>query len=129
MGKGPYAIEIENLSKHYGDLKAVDDISININKNEVFAFLGPNGAGKTTTVEIVETIRTPTSGNVAILGLDIQKNRQEILQRIGVLPQEFSSFDRITVKETLQYYSRLFGETLISCLNLLGSEMRRTSSI
>jgi ABC-2 type transport system ATP-binding protein len=109
MGKGPYAIEIENLSKHYGDLKAVDDISININENEVFAFLGPNGAGKTTTVEIIETIRTPTSGKVTILSLDFKKNRQEILQRIGVLPQEFSSFDRITVKETLQYYSRLFG--------------------
>jgi ABC-2 type transport system ATP-binding protein len=110
MDKGPFAIEIENLSKHYGDLKAVDDISIKINKNEVFAFLGPNGAGKTTTVEIVETIRTPTSGDVSILGLDIQKNRQEILQRIGVLPQAFSSFDRITVRETLNYFSRLFGD-------------------
>lgn len=109
MGDRPFALEIENLSKHYGDLKAVDDISIKINKNEVFAFLGPNGAGKTTTVEIVETIRTPTSGKVTILGLDIQKNRQKILQRIGVLPQEFNSFDRITVRETLQYFSILFG--------------------
>jgi ABC-2 type transport system ATP-binding protein len=103
------AIEVKNLSKHYGELKAVDDISIQIKKNEVFAFLGPNGAGKTTTVEIIETIRTPTSGEVKMLGLDIQKNRQKILQRIGVLPQEFSSFDRITVRETLHYFSSLFG--------------------
>jgi ABC-2 type transport system ATP-binding protein len=109
MDEGPYAIEIKNLSKHYGDLKAVDDISIKIKKNQVFAFLGPNGAGKTTTVEIIETIRTPTSGEVTILGYDIRKNRQDILQRIGVLPQEFSSFDRITVRETLQYFYRLFG--------------------
>jgi ABC-2 type transport system ATP-binding protein len=109
MGEGQYAIKIKNLSKQYGELKAVDDISINIKKNEVFAFLGPNGAGKTTTVEIIETIRTPTSGNVEILGYDIKKNRQEILQKIGVLPQEFSSFDRITVRETLQYFSNLFG--------------------
>jgi ABC-2 type transport system ATP-binding protein len=109
MGEGKYAIEIKNLSKHYGDLKAVDDISINIKKNQIFAFLGPNGAGKTTTVEIIETIRTPTSGEVTILGYDIRKNRQDILQRIGVLPQEFSSFDRITVRETLQYFYRLFG--------------------
>jgi ABC-2 type transport system ATP-binding protein len=109
MGEGQYAIEINNLSKHYGELKAVDDISINIKKNQVFAFLGPNGAGKTTTVEIIETIRTPTSGEVSILGYDIRKNRQDILQRIGVLPQEFSSFDRITVRETLQYFYRLFG--------------------
>jgi ABC-2 type transport system ATP-binding protein len=109
MGEGKYAIEIKNLSKHYGDLKAVDNISINIKKNQVFAFLGPNGAGKTTTVEIIETIRTPTSGEVTILGYDVRKNRQDILQRIGVLPQEFSSFDRITVRETLQYFYRLFG--------------------
>jgi ABC-2 type transport system ATP-binding protein len=103
------AIDVKNLSKHYDDLKAVDDISIQIKKNEVFAFLGPNGAGKTTTVEIIETIRTPTSGKIEMLGMDIHKNRQKILQRIGVLPQEFSSFDRITVRETLQYFSRLFG--------------------
>jgi ABC-2 type transport system ATP-binding protein len=109
MGEGKFAIEIKNLSKHYGELKAVDNISINIMKNQVFAFLGPNGAGKTTTVEIIETIRTPIGGNVEILGLDIKKNRQEILQKIGVLPQEFSSFDRITVRETLRYFSSLFG--------------------
>lgn len=103
------AIRVSNLVKVYGDLHAVDDISFDIQKGEVFAFLGPNGAGKTTTVEIIETIRGPTSGEVDILGLDIRKHRREILQRIGVLPQEFSSFDRITVRETLQYYSRLFG--------------------
>ena len=109
MGEGQYAIEIKNLSKHYNGLKAVDKISINIKKNQVFAFLGPNGAGKTTTVEIIETIRTPTEGEVTILGLDIKKNRQKILFKIGVLPQEFSSFDRITVRETLHYFSSLFG--------------------
>lgn len=110
MGEEQFAIQIKNLSKHYGDLKAVDDITINIKKNQVFAFLGPNGAGKTTTVEIIETLRTPTSGEVTILGYDVRKNRQDILQKIGVLPQEFSSFDRITVRETLQYFYRLFGQ-------------------
>jgi ABC-2 type transport system ATP-binding protein len=110
MNEGQYAIEITNLSKHYGDLKAVDNISINIKKNQVFAFLGPNGAGKTTTVEIIETLRTPTKGEISILGYDVRKSRQDILKRIGVLPQEFSSFDRITVRETLQYFYRLFGK-------------------
>jgi ABC-2 type transport system ATP-binding protein len=105
----------------------VDDISFEIQKGEVFAFLGPNGAGKTTTVEIIETIRKPTSGEVEILGLDIRKNRKEILQRIGVLPQEFSSFDRITVRETLQYFSRLFrGERdideLLKMVGLVGEK-------
>ncbi len=105
---GP-AIKVRNLVKAYGHLHAVDDISFDVKLGEVFAFLGPNGAGKTTTVEIIETIRTPTKGEVEILGLDIRKNKKDIIQRIGVLPQEFSSFDRITTKETLQYFSRLFG--------------------
>ena len=103
-----YAIEVEKLTKRYGDLLAVNDISFTVRKGEVFAFLGPNGAGKTTTVEIIETIRTPTSGKVTLLGMDVTKKKHDIVPRIGVLPQGFSSFDRITVRETLQYYSRLF---------------------
>ena len=102
-----HAIEVENLTKRYGDLLAVNDISFTVKKGEVFAFLGPNGAGKTTTVEIIDTIRTPTSGKVRLLGMDVTKKKRDIVPRIGVLPQGFSSFDRITVRETLQYYSRL----------------------
>jgi len=103
-----YAIEVEKLTKSYGDLLAVNDISFTVSKGEVFAFLGPNGAGKTTTVEIIETIRTPTSGKVTLLGMDVTKKKHDIVPRIGVLPQGFNSFDRITVRETIQYYSRLF---------------------
>jgi ABC-2 type transport system ATP-binding protein len=102
------AIEVETLTKRYGDFLAVNDISFTVRKGGVFAFLGPNGAGKTTTVEIIETIRTPTSGKVRLLGMDVTKKKRDIVPRIGVLPQEFSSFDRITVRETIQYYSRLF---------------------
>ena len=87
---------------------AVNDISFTVRKGEVFALLGANGAGKTTTVEIIETIRTPTSGKVSLLGMDVTKRKRDIVPRIGVLPQGFNSFDRITVRETLQYYSRLF---------------------
>jgi len=103
-----YAIEVERLTKRYGELLAVNDVSFTVRKGEVFAFLGANGAGKTTTVEIIETIRTPTSGKVRLLGMDVMKRKRDIVPRIGVLPQGFSSFDRITVRETLQYYSRLF---------------------
>ena len=103
-----HAIEVENLTKRYGDLLAVNDISFNVRGGEVFALLGPNGSGKTTTVEIIDTIRTPTSGKVTLLGMDVTKKKRDIVPRIGVLPQGFSSFDRITVRETLQYYSRLF---------------------
>lgn len=103
------AIVVERLAKYYGDLKAVNDVSFTVMKGEVFAFLGPNGAGKTTTVEIIETLRTPTSGTVRVLGMDVTKHKRDIIPRIGVLPQGFSSFDRITVRESIQFYCRLFG--------------------
>ena len=108
-----FAIQVEKLTKRYGDLLAVNEISFTVRKGEVFALLGPNGAGKTTTVEIIDTIRTPTSGKVTLLGMDVTKKKHDIVRSIGVLPQGFSSFDRITVRETLQYYSRLF-----CCVNI-----------
>ena len=116
-------IKVKNLVKVYGELRAVDDITFDIEKGEVFAFLGPNGAGKTTTVEMIETLRTPTSGSIEIFGMDVNKNRSEILKRIGILPQDFSSFDRITVEETIKYYADLFTsncdiEKLIGLVNL-----------
>ncbi|HEX7539777.1 MAG TPA: ABC transporter ATP-binding protein [Syntrophales bacterium] len=122
--KAEHAIEVDKLTKRYGDLLAVNDLSFNVIKGEIFALLGPNGAGKTTTVEIIDTIRKPTSGNVSLLGMDVMKRKHDIVPRIGVLPQGFSSFDRITVRETLQYYSRLFNcrntdiDGLIELVNL-----------
>ncbi|MGC2063121.1 MAG: ABC transporter ATP-binding protein [Thermodesulfovibrionales bacterium] len=121
--KTEHAIEVDKLTKRYGDFLAVDSISFTVSKGEVFAFLGPNGAGKTTTVEIIETIRIPTSGSVTLLGMDVTKKKHDIVHRIGVLPQGFSSFDRITVRETIQYYSRLFSvdtdiDGLIDLVNL-----------
>lgn len=103
-----YAIEVHGLTRRYSDFTAVDNLSFTVNTAEVFALLGPNGAGKTTTVEIITTIRKPTSGSVTLLGMDVTKRKYDIIPRIGVLPQGFSSFDRITVKETLEYYSRVF---------------------
>jgi len=122
--RAEHAIEVEKLTKRYGDLLAVNDISFAVRKGEVFALLGPNGAGKTTTVEIIDTIRTPTSGKVRLLGMDVTKKKHDIVPRIGVLPQGFSSFDKITVRETLQFYSRLFRrrntdvDALIELVNL-----------
>ncbi|MGZ4140745.1 MAG: ATP-binding cassette domain-containing protein [Actinomycetota bacterium] len=109
MPNDEHAIVVDKLSKRYGALLAVDDISFTVQKGEVFAFLGPNGAGKSVTVEVIETIRKPTSGKVTVLGLDVGKRKSEIVRRIGVLPQNFSSFDRITVRESLRYYARVFG--------------------
>lgn len=102
------AIEVNNLRKEYGDLVAVNNISFSVNKGEVFAFLGPNGAGKTTTVEMIESIRQPSNGNIKILGKDISTSFSDVKENIGVLPQEFHSFERLNVKETLIFFSKLF---------------------
>jgi ABC-2 type transport system ATP-binding protein len=114
-----HAIDVAHLTKRYGRLLAVNDISFNVRIGEVFAFLGPNGAGKTTTVEIIETIRKPTAGRVRVLGMDVTTRKRDIVPRIGVLPQGFSSFDRITVRETIQYYARLFGRRSIDVDGLI----------
>jgi len=120
-----HAIVVDQLCKYYGDLRAVDNISFTVKAGEMFAFLGPNGAGKSTTAEIIETIRRPTSGQVCVLGMDVTKCKAEIVRRIGVLPQGFSSFDRITVRESLQFYARVFGcrtdiDALMDLTNLRG---------
>jgi ABC-2 type transport system ATP-binding protein len=110
--KGQPVVEVENLSKHYGRLHAVDGVSFQVEEGSVFAFLGPNGAGKTTTVEMLEMIRTPTSGTIRVLGRDLGKGNGEVKKRIGVLPQDFRSFGRLTVRETLLYYQKLYDGTV-----------------
>ncbi len=117
------AIQVRDLVKKYGDLSAVNCISFDVQRGQVFSFLGPNGAGKTTTVEMIETIRTPTSGHIDILGMELKKNRSSVLKRIGVLPQDFNSFDRLTVRETVKFFSGLFNgirdvDELIKLVNL-----------
>ncbi len=102
------AIEVSNLKKVYGNLIAVDGISFYVKKGEVFAFLGPNGAGKTTTVEMIESIRVPTAGSIKILGKDIKTSFNDVKEKIGILPQEFHSYERLTVRETLMYFSKLY---------------------
>ena len=101
-------IEVRNLVKRYGDLFAVNGIDLDVRAGEVYSILGPNGAGKTTSVEIMECLRMKTSGEVRILGHDIEKGQKEIRKRIGVLPQSFNAFDYLTVKENIEYFPGLF---------------------
>jgi ABC-2 type transport system ATP-binding protein len=101
-------IEIKSLVKKYGSFTAVDGISLDIKRGEVFAFLGPNGAGKTTTVEMLECLKTPTSGSINILGLDIGKDAMKIKEKIGVLPQSFNAFEWLTVYENVNYFGQMY---------------------
>jgi ABC-2 type transport system ATP-binding protein len=123
------AIIVTHLTKTYSDLIAVNDISFTVKKGEIFAFLGPNGAGKTTTVEMIESIRTPTKGNIRILGIDVKSGFNLIKERIGILPQEFHSFERYTVRETLTYFSQLYKkrsniEEIIDIMDLRSHEKK-----
>ncbi|HXQ93089.1 MAG TPA: ABC transporter ATP-binding protein [Nitrososphaerales archaeon] len=102
------AIEVTSLKKHYGQLKAVDEISFNVDQGEIFSLLGPNGAGKTTTVEILEGLRERNSGDVKVLGFDPWKDGYTLHRRIGVIPQGFRFFDKSTPKEAVKYYADLF---------------------
>jgi ABC-2 type transport system ATP-binding protein len=103
-----FSIEVTNFKKSYGSLKAVDDISFNVKQGEVFGLLGPNGAGKTTTIEIMEGLRERDSGDIKILGLDPWKNGYELHKKIGVIPQDFTFFEKTTPKEAIKYYASLF---------------------
>lgn len=95
------AIEVKNLSKSYGDLKVVNDISFTVREGELFAFLGPNGAGKSTTVDCLSTLTKFNSGEIKLAGLDIKTETQEIKQKIGIVFQEGLLDKRLTVLENL----------------------------
>lgn len=101
-------IEVSSLKKHYGNLKAVDDISFTVKEGEVFGLLGPNGAGKTTTIEILEGLRERDGGDVKVLGFDPWKNGYDLHKKIGVIPQEFTFFEKTTPREAINYYADLF---------------------
>ena len=109
---GEHVIRVSDLKKHYGDVKAVDGVSFEVARGEVFGMLGPNGAGKTTTIEVLEGLRDPDSGIVEVLGLDVCKHPDSIKQRIGVQLQSVSLYPRLTVTELLDLFGSFFKHSL-----------------
>jgi ABC-2 type transport system ATP-binding protein len=102
-------VEISSVKKSYGDVKAVDGVSFSVNEGEVFALVGPNGAGKTTLIEILEGLRKRDEGTVKVLGLDPWGKGYVLHRRIGVIPQDFTFFDKANPREAVKYYADLFG--------------------
>jgi ABC-2 type transport system ATP-binding protein len=102
------SIEVSKLVKVYGSLRAVDGVDCEVHTGEVFSFLGPNGAGKTTTVEILEGLRRRSSGEVQVLGLDPWTQIDKLRTRIGVIPQDFHFFPKLTPREAVRLYASLF---------------------
>jgi len=101
-------IEVQNLHKTYADTVAVDDVSFAVQEGEIFGILGPNGAGKTTTVECIEGLRRPDGGRISVLGLDPQRDRAELTQRLGVQLQDSQLPGRLRVAEALDLYSSFY---------------------
>ena len=102
-------IRVQNLTKRFGDLTAVDNVSFEVNKGEIFAFLGPNGAGKTTTIKMLTTLLHPTSGAVELDGLDPTVARDEVRKRFGVVFQDPSLDQDLTAWENMEIHGVLYG--------------------
>ena len=102
-------IRVQNLVKKFGDVTAVDDVSFDVRRAEIFAFLGPNGAGKTTTIRMLTTLLHPTSGSLELDGLDPTSRRNEVRQRIGVVFQDPSLDQDLTAWENMDIHGVLYG--------------------
>lgn len=117
------ALRCRSLVKHYGEVRAVDGLDLEVRAGECFGLLGPNGAGKTTTVEIFEGLLTPTSGTVEVLGRSWKQSERELRERLGIQLQETELSERLTVRETLAlfrsfYRSGLEPEEVIALVRL-----------
>lgn len=102
-------LRIKHLSKTFDSIKAVDDISLEINKGEIFGFLGPNGAGKTTTISMISGLLKPDSGKIVVDSLDLKSNLQSIKKMMGVVPQEMAFYEELSAKENLLFWGKLQG--------------------
>jgi len=102
-----HAIEVNSLIKKFGDFKAVDNISVQVEDGEIFGFLGPNGAGKSTTMMILTTLLKPTSGNVFVGGYDVMLNAKKVREKIGYVQQEISVDEFLTGRENLYLHARI----------------------
>lgn len=103
------AIQCEQLTKQFGDFIAVDNITFEVKKGEVFGFLGANGAGKTTAMKMLTGLLKPTSGNATVAGFDIYHQTEKIKQNIGYMSQKFSLYEDLTPVENIQFFAGIYG--------------------
>ena len=123
------AFQCTGLQKRYGDVVAVDGLSLSVRRGECFGLLGPNGAGKTTTIEILEGLLAPDAGDVQVLGLRWASDEHELRQRLGIQLQETQLADKLTVEETLKLFRSFYrrGRDVSELLQIIGLEAKRTS--
>jgi ABC-2 type transport system ATP-binding protein len=106
---GAAPIKTEGLTKHYGDVKALVGLDLEVQRGEVFGFLGPNGAGKTTTIRSLLHFLFPTEGKASVLGMDVATNAVEVRSRVAYMPSEYSLYPRLTGAENITYLANLRG--------------------
>src|ERR1044071_7847894 len=104
-------ITAKNLTKRFGAFTAVDHISFEVHKGEIFGFLGANGAGKTTAMRMLCGLSLPTSGEATVAGYDVYKENEKIKKNIGYMSQKFSLYEDLTVKENMQFYAGIYGKS------------------
>ena len=102
-------IEVKNLTKKFGKFVAVDNISFDVKKGEIFGFLGANGAGKSTTIRMLCGLLSSTSGKAWVAGYDINKEAEKIKQNIGYMSQKFSLYEDLTVEENINFFGGIYG--------------------
>jgi ABC-2 type transport system ATP-binding protein len=104
----PYSIDVRGLNKSFGKKHVVNDVSMRVQRGEVFGFLGPNGSGKTTTIRMMCGLLTPDSGSGTCLGFDIRKQQAQIKRRVGYMTQRFSFWDDLSIRENLDFIARMY---------------------
>ena len=109
MNGNGWGVEIHDMVKTFGSFMAVDHVSLQVRKGEIFGFLGPNGAGKSTTIRMLCGLLTPTSGQASVNGLDVATEPEEIRRNIGYMSQKFSLYDDLTVEENIDFFTGMYG--------------------
>jgi len=104
-----YAVEVNNLHKYYGEVKAVAGINFTVRKGEIFSLLGPNGAGKTTTISMICCLLRPTEGDVLVMGNSVRKDPQAVKACLGVVPQEIALYEDLSARENLTFWGKMYG--------------------
>ncbi len=133
------SLSVEHLTKRFDHFTAVDDVSFNVYRGQIFGLLGPNGAGKTTTIRILLGLLAPSAGQASVLGYDVVKQAEEIRARVGYVSQKFSLYSDLTVAENFNFYGGVYGVPsktlrerrgeLLQTVGLAGEENARVSNL